>query len=356
MLATWGRNQIVQRGFDQVQFTAMPAFVLLAVLAPVLGCSPQELALPYDPLAAVVRQAVVQQESAASSQVELAFEDQSRARVIALRVYLPPQAGPSPVVLFSHGLGGARTNNSYLGRHWSARGYVVVFLQHAGSDEFVWKNAPIATRLETLKTAANRENLLLRAGDVAATLDQLALWHDQEGHALHGRLDLARVGMSGHSFGAVTTQSVSGQKQALGKSLTEARIRAAVAMSPSVPRGASAESLFGEVRIPWMLLTGTKDRSIVGRADPESRLDVYPALPPGGKYELVLEGAEHSAFGDRALPGDSEPRNPNHQRAILALTTAFWDATLREDPAARAWLDGQGARAVLEEKDRWQHK
>ncbi len=229
-------------------------------------------------------------------------------------------------------------------------------MQHAGSDELVWKDAPVATRLETLKAAANRENLLLRAGDVSATLDQLALWNDAQDHALHKRLDLARVGMSGHSFGAVTTQTVSGQKPALGKSLTEPRIRAAVAMSPSVPRGASAETLFGAVHIPWMLLTGTKDRSIVGRADPESRLDVYPALPPGGKYELVLEGAEHSAFGDRALPGDSEPRNPNHHRAILALTTAFWDATLRGDSAARAWLDGEGVRSVLEEKDRWQHK
>jgi len=69
-----------------------------------------------------------------------------------------------------------------------------------------------------------------------------------------------------------------------------------------------------------------------------------------------LDGAEHSAFGDRALPGDQETRNPNHHRAILALSTAFWDAYLRGDPEARAWLDGEGARAVLEPKDRWRRK
>jgi hypothetical protein len=76
----------------------------------------------------------------------------------------------------------------------------------------------------------------------------------------------------------------------------------------------------------------------------------------GSAYELVLHDAEHSAFTDRALPGDSGPRNPNHHRAILALSTAFWDAYLKADPAARAWLDGVGPRTVLESNDRWQTK
>ena len=105
----------------------------------------------------------------------------------------------------------------------------------------------------------------------------------------------------------------------------------------------------------WVL-TGTKDVAPVGNADVESRLRVFPSLPPGDKYELVLADAEHSAFGDRPLPGDRQPRNPNHHRAILALSTAFWDAYLRGDAAARAWLQGAGPRSILEERDRWQVK
>ncbi|MCZ6671989.1 MAG: dienelactone hydrolase, partial [Verrucomicrobia bacterium] len=88
----------------------------------------------------------------------------------------------------------------------------------------------------------------------------------------------------------------------------------------------------------------------------ESRMAVYPALPPGEKYELVLHNAEHSAFSDRALPGDKEQRNPNHHRAILELSTAFWDSYLKGDDAAKTWLKGDEARAILEEKDRWQLK
>jgi len=162
--------------------------------------------------------------------------------------------------------------------------------------------------------------------------------------------------MSGHSFGAVTTQAVSGQTFFRSSALTDSRIRAAIAFSPSAPRAGSPDRAFGNVRIPWMLMTGTEDIAPIGGTDLASRLAVFPALPPGGKYELVLQGAKHSAFTDRNLPGDRGDRNPNHHRVILALSTAFWDAWLKEDPQARAWLDGDGPASVLEPGDRWQKK
>lgn len=211
--------------------------------------------------------------------------------------------------------------------------------------------------MAAMRDAAGAENFMLRVRDVPAVLDQLARWHDDSEHALAGKLDLENVGMSGHSFGAVTTQAVSGQSYGRrGMTLTDKRIKAAIAFSPSGPRAGDPTRAFGAVKIPWMVMTGTKDVSLIGGADVKSRLSVYPALPPGSKYELVLDNAEHSAFTDRALPGDREKRNPNHHRAILALSTAFWDAWLRDDAEARAWLDGEGPRDVLEKKDRWQHK
>jgi hypothetical protein len=71
---------------------------------------------------------------------------------------------------------------------------------------------------------------------------------------------------------------------------------------------------------------------------------------------LVLKDAEHSVFTERRLPGDRVDRNPNHRKVILALSTAFWDAYLRSDAAAKAWLDGGGPNSVLEAGDRWQRK
>ena len=287
----------------------------------------------------------------------LVVRDAARARDIPIKVYLPAETRAAPVVLFSHGLGGSRENSPYLGNHWSARGYVAVFVQHIGSDQSVWKDAPPAERMSNLREAASARNFFLRVKDVPAVLDQLARWNAETGSVLCGRMDLTRVGMSGHSFGAVTTQTVSGQHFPLGVvNYTDPRIRAAVAFSPSSPKVGSVEKAFGDVTIPWLLMTGTKDVAPIGNTDVASRLAVFPALPPGRKYELVLDGAEHSAFGDRALPGDRAARNPNHHRAILALSTAFWDAYLRGDAEARAWLDGVGARSVLEPKDRWQRK
>jgi hypothetical protein len=68
---------------------------------------------------------------------------------------------------------------------------------------------------------------------------------------------------------------------------------------------------------------------------------------------LVLDKAEHSAFSGRALPGDREKRNPNHHKAILALSTAFWDAYLKEDVEAKAWLNSSKSKSVLESNDQW---
>jgi predicted dienelactone hydrolase len=294
--------------------------------------------------------------------LDLIVTDTHRHRDIPILVYLPAATNTAPVVLFSHGLGGNRQGSGYLGRHWAARGYVAVFLQHPGSDDGVWKNQPLLERNRAMRDAASGPNFLLRVKDVPAVLDQLARWHEAKDHPLAGRLDLQRVGMSGHSFGAVTTQAVSGQATpGGGQSFTDRRIKAAIAFSPSEPAAGSPDQSFGKVTIPWLLMTGTKDvarlgGATIGASSVEQRLSVFPALPPGSKYELVLNGAEHSAFTERALPGETGRRNPNHHRAILALSTAFWDAYLSGDAAARAWLDGAGPNTVLEANDRWLKK
>lgn len=310
--------------------------------------APSIAATPYDPLLIPT--------NVGTRVVYLAFRDAQPTREIPLLVYLPPGQSPAPVVLFSHGLGGSREGNSFMGQRWAARGYVAVFMQHAGSDTSVWRDKAVAQRMGALKQAATAQNLVTRVKDVHAVIDQLERWNSDGASVLKGRLDLKRIGMSGHSFGALTTQAVSGEKFPVGSHMVDPRIKAAIMFSPSAPRRGDAKEAFGAVAIPWMLMTGTEDVAPIGEADVASRLAVFPALPPGHKYELVLDKAEHSAFTERALPGDHEKRNPNHHRAILAISTAFWDAYLNGDAAAREWLNGKGLASVLEPKDRWRAK
>ena len=324
-------------------FGRILALVLPLSLASTRGASPGG----YNPLAT--------DPNTQPSHLELTVHDAARNRDIPIRVYLPTGTATAPVVLFSHGLGGSRSGSAFLGEHWAARGYVAVFLQHPGSDESVWKDQPPGERMQALTKVASVENFLLRVRDVPAVLSQLAVWNADKAHPLAGRLDMQKVGMSGHSFGAVTTEAVSGETLPLsGQEFTDPRIKAAVVFSPSAPQVGSAAKAFGAVKIPWLLMTGTKDLAPIGHADMQSRLAVYPALQGAPKYELVLHNAEHSVFTDRALPGDHEPRNPNHHRVILALSTAFWDAYLRKDAEALAWLNGPGPRSVMQPDDQWQ--
>jgi len=313
----------------------------------VLAKAGAAVAVGYDPLVAST--------TAAPKTLDLTVHDAARNRDLPIRIYLPTNAAPVPVVLFSHGLGGNREGSKFLGEHWAARGYVAVFLQHPGSDDSVWKGKPAAELMPAMNRAASLENFKLRVADVPAVLDQLEIWNADKAHPLAGRMNLKKVGMSGHSFGAVTAEAVSGEMFPLGgQKFTEARITAAIAFSPSSPKAGSAAKAFGSVKIPWLLMTGTKDVAPIGKEDVKSRLAVYPNLKGAPKYEVVLNNAEHSAFTDRALPGDKEPRNPNHHRVILALSMAFWDAYLKGDVAAKAWLDGNGPRTVLEAEDAWQ--
>lgn len=324
--------------------------LFVSLVAPLVAQMPPSAGRPpaYDPLLLPAAEL--------DAPLSLMVRDDHRTRDVPLRVYLPAGSTPAPVVLFSHGLGGSRDNNRYLGRHWSARGYAVVCLQHPGSDEAVWRDVPLRQRMAAMREAASAKNLALRCGDVKATLDQLSIWNDAVDHPLHHRLDLAHVGMCGHSFGALTTQAVAGQTApVIGQKFTDARIDAALPMSPSSPRAGSIDRAFAAVRVPWMLMTGTRDEAPIGNQTAASRLAVFPALPAGiDRYELVLDGAQHSAFSERALPGEQPGRNPSHHRAILALSTAFWDAHLRGDEAARVWLHGDGPRQILEPGDHWQ--
>jgi predicted dienelactone hydrolase len=315
---------------------------MTAALALVLIASPA-----YDPLAVPKGDAPFRDET---------WRDADRSRDVPVRIYLP-SGSPAPIAIFSHGLGGSRQNNVFLAQHLAKRGYLTIFIQHPGSDESVWRGAPVGDRMNRMAAAASGENFRLRVQDVEFVLDEIEKRSKEAGSILHGKADVSWIGMSGHSFGAVTTQAVSGQWfPTIGQAFTDERIDVAVMYSPSAPPVGDASRYFGSVKVPWLLMTGTLDGAPIGNTTIEDRFRVFPALPKGDKYELVLFEAEHSAFSERALPGDAKGRNPNHHKAMLALTTAFYDAYLRRMPEAKAWLQGEGAKAILEPKDTWKLK
>jgi len=329
-----------------MSFRRLSALALLAGLLAWPG-NPQGL---YDPLSV--------ETSEAARYIDVSARDERRDRALPLRIYLPSSNAPAPVILFSHGLGGSREGSAYLGEHWSARGYVVVYVQHPGSDEDVWKTVKPRERMAAMKQAGIAQNSRRRFEDVGFVIDTLERWNGEAGNSFFNRLDLTRIGMSGHSFGARTTQVAAGQSlPGLGTRYSDPRIDAALPMSPSSQnRILTPEQQFRSVDLPWLLMTGTQDTAAIGGETGEGRLAVFDALPPGSKYELVLFGGQHHAFTDGELRRGLSPRDPDHHRVILALSTAFWDAYLRDDAGARAWLDGNGPTEILDSRDGWDRK
>ena len=292
--------------------------------------------------------------------------DSSRDRTVPVKIYLKPSAEPSaepsekaqPVIVFSHGLGGSRENSAYLGNHWADRGYVAVFVQHAGSDEEVWKTVERSERMDALKKAASVETALARYADIPFVLDELEKWNVADSHPLKGKLKLGKIGLCGHSFGAVTTQALMGQRFRVDRNFHDPRIDAFFLMSPSTGRGLSAAEAFGHISAPVLCMTGTEDDSPITpeTTTPESRREVYAAMPAGDKYQLVFEGGGHFAFSDVGFR--DEKRIARHHPAIQLISTRFWDAYLKDDASAKAWLQSAAPRAdaALVEKDVWEWK
>lgn len=277
-------------------------------------------------------------------------------RVVPVKVYWGTDEKPLPVVLFSHGLGGSRDNNAYLGEYWAQAGYVAVFMQHAGSDEDVWKSVPVRNRLGALKSATGAKTSIDRFNDVPLVIDRLESWNVKKGHALERRMDLDRIGLCGHSYGAVTTLALAGQRYPLNRTMEDERIDAFLAMSPQPGKRLPPKRAFGHPSKPTLCMTGTEDGSpINAKLEPADRQKVYQALKPGDKFQLVLEGGEHFAFGDS--PG-LRTRNPKHHLAIQEISLRFWNAYLKDDGKAQAWLQSMKpiAETGLGSADVWEWK
>ena len=277
---------------------------------------------------------------------DLRWTDVERSRTLPLRLRLPDAPGQRPVILFSHGLGGSVDGGRFWGEHWASHGFLVIHIQHPGSDASVWREA--SRPAMALEQAADLEQFIARVRDVQYVLDELAR-RQRAGDALAARADLARIGMSGHSFGAITTQAIAGQDyevparlaQRLGPT-ADPRPRAFVAFSPSA-RSRQQLGQFAAITRPFFGVTGTRDGLVgMGLGVPAGqRLLPFEGMPPDDKYLLNLTGADHMVFngGPRWRVEGSDPQlDALHVRLVQETTTAFWRAYLLDDRNALAWL------------------
>jgi len=294
------------------------------------------------------------------------WTDTTRQRTVPVRIrwpaaHLTVPAGGRPVVIFSHGLGGSREGGSVWGEAWAAAGFVVLHLQHAGSDwDAVRHAAGHLSDRGALHELGNAEQLQARLHDVVFALNEIERRHRGATSPIWASVRPHAMGMSGHSFGAHTTLGMAGQAYPGTAPLAEPRLAAFAAFSPALPMAGDPRQAFAAVTRPTLCLTGTLDGDVVGNGStPERRRAVFDALPPGHKALLVLQDADHMTFGGQSgHPLADLRRNPAtrkaqaaHHAAVAAITTDWWRAHLLGDATAKSRLDHPNG---LRPTDRWQ--
>jgi predicted dienelactone hydrolase len=177
---------------------------------------------------------------------------------------------PYPLVVFSHGFTAHGDVYRNLVRWWAAAGYVVA----APTFPLSSGRSPGGPRLADYRN---------QPADVSFVIDEMLRINRDPSHLLAGTMDGARVGVSGHSLGGLTTFGV-----AFNECCVDRRIKAAIPMSGlRLPFGGSRYFPAG-VDTPVLIIHG--DQDAVVPVD-QGRSAFADAQAP--KYLLLLQGEDH---------------------------------------------------------------
>jgi dienelactone hydrolase len=261
-------------------------------------------------------------------------------RTLAAARDAAPAEGPLPLLVFSHCLACTRFSSASLAEHLASHGFAVAAPDHAGNTLF--------DDLDGDVTPLDTTTLEQRAADVKSVLDALLDASRAEVPApLRGRLDAARVGAFGHSFGSVTAGLVAQR---------DTRVRAAAGIAAPMENVLIPGVKVPELDVPLLFLLAVEDNSITSLGNETIRGNFAAARRGAWLTEVVDAG--HWSFSDVAglrpefAPGCGAAKrqtNPaqafeylpvaDAQRLARGRLAAFFRATLLGDGAARAWLD-----------------
>ena len=219
-----------------------------------------------------------------ASEIDKIFWDQAArdARVAA---------GKFPLVIFSHGNGGNRHQNTFWCDYLASHGYVIVSADHTGNANMtVIKAKPIPYQGSQRSASA-----IDRPKDMSFLLDQMTLWNEGADSRFAGKLALDAVCAAGMSFGGMSVVDVAA---------LDSRFKSLIAMS-----GASLTHTNATIPSLWML--GQEDRTIGtagnflirGHHTTHTGPSFLLEIKAGGHYSFTDMFKINKTFGDGVGPG-----------------------------------------------------
>ncbi|MBB5958814.1 dienelactone hydrolase [Saccharothrix tamanrassetensis] len=216
--------------------------------------------------------------------------------------------GDWPVVLFSHGFGGARELNVALTDDLAGRGYVVASISHtheAAGVEFP-DGRVLTGSVDQEDPAARKTAIDTRVADSRFVLDQLTRLdrgdnpdaeRDPLPRGLAGSLDLSKVGMFGHSYGGYTA----------GETMYhDRRVDAGINIDGSMAWGEDGEVVKHGLDRPFMLVGGDfvdpGTGKVIVHSHTETEFDPtwyrFWQNQRGWKRDLHFDRSTHYSFTD----------------------------------------------------------
>lgn len=283
--------------------------------------------------------------------VDGTVEDATHGRTIPVRVRYPMEPAAAglalPIVVWVHG-GNADPDGRNGSQQWSETlvraGYIAVHFsvmpRNAAQREALWSEFG----LDAGQGSSCGFNVVYvdRPRDTIAVLDALPMLGVLI-PALANAIDLSRVAVAGHSFGAYTARAVAGARLDLcptgvgapagwayhDTTFRDPRPLAFVALSPQGPgRFAFFEQSFSTLDRPDFMATGAADAT-PGEA-PADRLRSYELIAPRSKYLLYIDSprATHGSFNL------TDPQSNDFDPWLESHVLAFLDAFVRGHPNA----------------------
>jgi predicted dienelactone hydrolase len=221
--------------------------------------------------------------------------------------------GPYPLLMFSHGSCGYPAQSTFLTPLIASYGYVVAAPPHPGNTIFEFPNC----------AAGIGASFQERPQDIIFVTDELLAANADATSPFFAAIDPQRIGMSGHSFGGLTTYLVQG---------IDARFRVAVPM-------AAAAFANSALTVPSLTMLGAIDSVVNNDAN---RQAYQNSSAP--KLKVEVEHAGHYAFSNGCFPSpDCNPPATTTQdeshAAVLRWVLPFLQRYLAGDESYEPFLN-----------------